>query len=79
MFGFYRASLAKSYARAKTAKQRRSGSIELGAFATSQLQRKRQPKKTIKIDSQPKPRAWKQYRSNVPVMFTTNKKKPKKK
>ena len=69
---------------AKTAKQRRSGSIGLGAFATSQLLRKRQPKKTIKIDSQPIKATSvadyaRQYRSNVPVMFTTNKKKPKKK
>lgn len=69
---------------AKTAKQRRSGSIGLGAFATSQLQRKRQPKKTIVIDSKPIKATSvadyaRQYRSNVPVMFTTNKKKPKKK
>jgi len=69
---------------AKTAKQRRSGSIGVGAFATSQLLRNRQPKKTITVNTEPIQATSagdyaRQYRTNVPVMFTTNKRKPKKK
>ena len=46
--------------------------------------RKRQPKKTMVVDTNPiKAKSVgdyaRQYRTNVPVQFTTNKKKPRKK
>lgn len=68
----------------RTAAQRRSGALSVGAFAVSQLMRKRQPKKTMVVDTQPiKAQSVadyaRQYRTNVPVQFTTNKKKPRKK
>ena len=68
----------------RTAAQSRSGKFSMGAFAVSQLKRKRQPKKTMVVDTQPiKAQSVgdyaRQYRTNVPVQFTTNKKKPRKK
>jgi hypothetical protein len=68
----------------RTASQRRSGKLSVAAFAVSQLKRKRQPKKTMVVDTNPiKAQSVgdyaRQYRTNVPVQFTTNKKKPRKK
>ena len=68
----------------RTASQRRSGKLSVAAFAVSQLKRKRQPKKTMVVDTNPiKAQSvgdyQRQYRTNVPVQFTTNKKKPRKK
>lgn len=68
----------------RTAAQRKSGALSVAAFAVSQLKRKRQPKKTMVVDTQPiKAQSVgdyaRQYRTNVPVQFTTNKKKPRKK
>jgi len=68
----------------RTASQRRSGALSVGAFAVSQLKRKRQPKKTMVVDTNPiKAQSvgdyQRQYRTNVPVQFTTYKKKPRKK
>jgi len=68
----------------RTLAQSRSGKFSVSAFATSQLKRKRQPKKTMVVDTNPiKAQSVgdyaRQYRSNVPVQFTTNKKKPRKK
>lgn len=68
----------------RTAAQRRSGKLSVAAFAVSQLKRKRQPKKTMVVDTNPiKAQSVgdyaRQYRTNVPVQFTTNKKKPRKK
>ena len=68
----------------RTAAQRRSGALSVAAFAVSQLQRKRQPKKTMVVDTNPiKAQSvgdyQRQYRTNVPLQFTTNKKKPRKK
>ena len=68
----------------RTSAQSRSGKFSVGAFAVSQLKRKRQPKKTMVVDTQPiKAKSVAdyatQYRTNVPVQFTTNKKKPRKK
>tara|TARA_Y100001937_G_scaffold34873_1_gene49859 strand:- start:311 stop:685 length:375 start_codon:yes stop_codon:yes gene_type:complete len=68
----------------RTAKQRRSGALSVAAFAVSQMQRKRQPKKTMVVDTNPIKADSvgdyaRQYRTNVPVQFTTNKKKPRKK
>ena len=68
----------------KTVKERRSGKLSLGAFAVAQLQRKRQPKRTLQISQDPLPTTTvaeyhRQYLRNNPLMFTTNKKKPKKK
>ena len=68
----------------RTAAQSRSGKFSLGAFAVSQLKRKRQPKKTMVLDTNPiKAQSvgdyQRQYRTNVPVQFTTYKKKPRKK
>ena len=68
----------------RTSAQSRSGKFSVGAFAVSQLKRKRQPKKTMVVDTNPiKAKSVAsyatQYRNNVPVQFTTNKKKPRKK
>ena len=68
----------------RTAAQRKSGALSVAAFAVSQLKRKREPKKTIVVDTQPiKAQSVAdyaaQYRNNVPVQFTMNKKKPRKK
>ena len=68
----------------RSAKQRKSGALSVGAFAVSQLKRNRQPKKTMVVDTNPiKAQSVgdyaRQYRTNVPVQFTTNKKKPRKK
>ena len=68
----------------RTAAQRRGGALSVAAFAVSQLKRKREPKKTIVVDTQPiKAQSVAdyaaQYRNNVPVQFTMNKKKPRKK
>mgnify|MGYP007029094838 CR=1 FL=1 len=68
----------------RTASQRRSGKLSVAAFAVSQLKRKRQPKKTMVVDTNPiKAQSvgdyQRQYRTNVPVQFTTYKKKPRKK
>ena len=68
----------------RTATQRRSGALSVAAFAVSQLKRDRQPKKTVVVDTNPiKAQSVAdyatQYRTNVPVQFTTNKKKPRKK
>ena len=68
----------------RTATQRSSGALSVAAFAVSQLKRDRQPKKTVVVDTNPiKAQSVAdyatQYRTNVPVQFTTNKKKPRKK
>ena len=68
----------------RTAKQRKSGALSVAAFAVSQMKRKRQPKKTMVVDTKPiKAKSVgdyaRQYRTNVPLQFTTNKKKPRKK
>ena len=68
----------------RSARQRKSGALSVGAFAVSQLKRNRQPKKTMVVDTNPiKAQSVgdyaRQYRTNVPVQFTTNKKKPRKK
>jgi hypothetical protein len=68
----------------RSARQRKSGALSVGAFAVSQLKRNRQPKKTVVVDTNPiKAQSVgdyaRQYRTNVPVQFTTNKKKPRKK
>ncbi len=70
--------------RPETKRQVSSGKLSMGAFAVSQLKRNRQPKKTVVVDTNPiKANSVgdyaRQYRSNVPVQFTTNKKKPRKK
>jgi hypothetical protein len=70
--------------RPETKSEVSGGALSMGAFAVSQLKRNRQPKKTIVIDANPiKANSVgdfaRQYRSNVPVQFTTNKKKPRKK
>ena len=70
--------------RVETAQQKKSGKLSLGAFAVAQLQRKRQPKRTIQITQDPLPTSsvgeyQRQYLLTNPLMFTTNKKKPKKK
>ena len=68
----------------RTVEQRRSGKLSMAAFAVAQLQRRRQPKRTIQISQDPLPtdtvaEFQRQYLRNNPLMFTTNKKKPKKK
>ena len=68
----------------RTAAQRKRGALSVAAFAVSQLKRDRQPKKTVVVDTNPiKAKSVAdyatQYRTNVPVQFTTNKKKPRKK
>ena len=68
----------------RSARQRKTGALSVGAFAVSQLKRNRQPKKTVVVDTNPiKAQSVgdyaRQYRTNVPVQFTTNKKKPRKK
>lgn len=68
----------------RTVKQRRSGKLSMAAFAVAQLKRRRQPKRTIQISQDPLPtdtvaEFQRQYLRNNPLMFTTNKKRPKKK
>ena len=69
---------------AQTVEQKRSGKTSAAAFAISQLKRRRQPKKTVNITQDPTPTQsvadyQRNYLRNNPLMFTTNKKKPKKK
>ena len=59
-----------------------SGKLSLGAFATSQLLRKREPKRTIKRQVEPVPQKSvgqyaKAYYATAPLMFTTKKKRTK--
>jgi len=59
-----------------------SGRLSLGAFATSQLLRKREPKRTIKRQVEPVPQNSvgqyaKAYYAAAPLMFTTKKKRTK--
>ena len=68
----------------KSARQNKMGALSMGAFAVSQLHRKREHKTTMKVDTNPIQASSvasyaNQYRSQVPLMFTTNKHKPKKK
>tara|TARA_B100000405_G_scaffold269473_1_gene208128 strand:- start:39 stop:416 length:378 start_codon:yes stop_codon:yes gene_type:complete len=68
----------------ETAKQVRSGKKSMGVFATAQIMRNRIPKRTMNIPHEPIEASnvaeyARTYRSNVPVMFTANKTKPKKK
>lgn len=68
----------------ETVKEKRSGKLSLGSFAVAQLQRRRQPKRTIEIIQDPLPTSSvseykRQYLRSNPLMFTTNLKKPKKK
>ena len=68
----------------KSARQRKSGATSLGAFAVAQVYRNRQPKKTVKVNTKPIQANSvgdyaTQYRRNVPLMFTMNTKKPRKK
>jgi len=69
--------------RVETKPQMESGKLSMGAFATSQLMRRRQPKSTIKRDVQPLPKKSvgqfaQAYYSSVPLMFTTKKRRTKK-
>ena len=59
-----------------------SGKLSLGAFATSQLLRKREPKRTIQRQVEPVPQKSvgqyaKAYYAAAPLMFTTKKKRTK--
>ena len=69
--------------RVETKPQMKSGKFSIGAFATSQLMRRRQPKSTITRDVEPLPKKSvgqfaKAYYSSVPLMFTTKKRRTKK-
>ena len=59
-----------------------AGALSMGAFATSQLLRKREPKRTIKRQVEPVPQQSvgqyaKAYYAAAPLMFTTKKKRTK--
>ena len=63
-------------------RQMNKGALSLGAFATSQLLRKREPKRTITRTVEPTPQNSvgqyaKAYFAASPLMFTTKKKRTK--
>lgn len=63
-------------------KQLGNGKLSLGAFATSQLLRKREPKRTIQRQVEPVPQKSvgqyaKAYYAAAPLMFTTKKRRTK--
>ena len=65
-----------------TKSQMLGGKLSLGVFATSQLLRKRQPKKTTKRQVDPTPQNSvgqyaKAYFAAAPLMYTTKKKRTK--